>query len=183
MPGAQYAEFIEDELEKEDRTLSEFRQRALTVVTTSGGLVTLAAGLIAIAAGSRKDYLPTAGRGPLAWAIVTYVLAALVALVVNVPTFKVRRATAATLQARVNGDEFWVVESESDSLRAVADKRVTTLKTLRDANRWRAKALTVAIFLEVVAIGATGLTAYRVFDAYAAKPPPPSTSTTTTSTG
>jgi hypothetical protein len=162
MAGPPYSAFIEAELVDERAAQSELRQRSLTVVSTSGGLVTLLAGLIAIAAGGDTDFLPKSGRGPLAVAMVSYVVAAVVALCANVPR-KLKAAKVGDLAARVEEDKFWITEADDSSLRAIADLRVRALTVLRRSNGQLAWVVTAAILAEVVAIGATGLTAFEIF--------------------
>jgi hypothetical protein len=156
----EYADLISAELAGEEATATEFRQRSVAVVSLSGTLVALLSGLLAIAAGSKEEFLPGSAHGPLLTAMVLFVLAGVAALVVNIPLNQ-ERASADELRRLVT--QQWG-DAPDNAARAVAEVRVTTLKSMRGQNQFRSWFLLVAIALEIGAVGATGLTAVRIAD-------------------
>lgn len=157
--NSNYANFIKEELGYTDSTTADYRSRSLTIVTTSGGLVTLLAGLIAVASGGSKTWVfPTSARGPLAVALSCFVLAAVLALLVHLPR-NVKRATTEGLKALLTA-----ADPDAEALDAIAEVHFKTLKSLRRLNGQLAWFLLLAIALETVAIGATGWTAWRIID-------------------
>jgi hypothetical protein len=159
MMNEKYADLIKAEVDEADATTSDFRARALTIVTTSGGLVTLLSGLIAVASGGSKTWvLPSEARGPLGWALVLYVVAAVLALLIHIPQ-KVERATPEALGELLTADD-----TNAKAISAIADLHLATLTSIRTLNARRAWYLLMAIAAEIAAIAATGLTAWRVVE-------------------
>ena len=157
--NSNYADLIKAELDEEQATVGDFRSRSLTIVTTSGSLVTLLSGLIAVAAGGSKTWtLPSGAHAPLAIALVFFVGAALLALWIHFPR-DVQRATPEALEALLSADD-----SNDVAIEAIAGLRLTTLKSIRSLNRERAWFLLLAIAAEIVAIAATGLTAWKIIE-------------------
>ena len=79
-------DLIAAEVARAESDYSGVRARALSIVALTGGLVTLFAGLLTIAASSKHDILQTDGRWVLLVTLAAYVLSAVAALVVNVPS-------------------------------------------------------------------------------------------------
>jgi NADH:ubiquinone oxidoreductase subunit K len=150
----EYASLIKDVLVDETAVLSEFRQRALSVVTTSGALVTLLTGLIAIAVGSNSDReIEGSSVLFLVLAIAGFLVAAGLALWVNVPKD--------TKRARV--DELRKLTSEKwrdSSTRATLDVtnlNIDVLESIRSVNDRHAKFLAFAIGSELAGVFFLGL--------------------------
>jgi hypothetical protein len=108
--------------------------------------------------GSKTWKFPGSAHGPLAVALVAYVLAACLALWIHVPR-TVQRATTKGLEELLNADD-----PDEESVEAIADLYLTALKSERGLNGERAWVLLGAIAAEIAAIAATGLTAWRVID-------------------
>jgi hypothetical protein len=89
-------------------------------------------------------------------ALIFYVLAAVLALRVHIPQ-DVQRATLPALTQLLDADD-----SDAEAIPAVADLHLTTLRSVRSLNGTRAWFLLLAIASEIVAIAATGVTAWRV---------------------
>jgi hypothetical protein len=152
-----YAAVIKSELDEEQATTTDFRSRSLTIVTTSGGLVTLLAGLIAIAAGGSKTWeIPDGALWPLGVALGSYVVAAFLALSIHIPRIT-NRATIEGLEELLEADD-----DDDEATMAIADLQLATLTSMRVLNGERSWFLLSSIAAEIVAIAATGLTAWRI---------------------
>jgi len=147
---------IAAEVTRAEADFQAFRTRALGIVSVAGGLVTLVAGFLSIAAGTNKDILPTEARCTVLLALLSYVAATVLALVINVPA-SVRFARPQNLEsfARENWDnEGW------DQQAAIV--LATYLTSLREANERAAKWLTGAIACEIGGIFFTAVMALLV---------------------
>jgi hypothetical protein len=172
-----YGEFVASELSDAVSSSQETSRRALTVVTTAGVLVTLMSTAIGIAAANREDaYFPESASSPLTRAIVWFIVAAILALITQLPLV-VTYASVKSLRALVR--EHWD-DDESEAGQQVADARVNMLRTQRWMNGARSWLLILAILAEVVAIAYTGVVAQRVVDSLTSPSRAESPSTTTT---
>jgi hypothetical protein len=149
---ATVAEYVKDELAAQDARKSSIEQRSVAVITTSGGLVTLLFALGALST-RRSDHFQLGGHAPtyLGVALILFVLAAVAALVANVP---VRYSVMAVEGLR---RELMMAPSRTvdHALARLTDARLYGLASARDKNRRKAKLLFAAITLEVVAVGFT----------------------------
>ncbi len=165
-----YGSLIESELSSASAASQEISRRALTVVSTSGGLVTLLSALIGFAGVNRKDaFFPSAARGPLTVAIIAFIAAAVVGLLAQLPLL--------VSFIKIEDIEVVVGESWNDSERVagkeVASGRVKVLATARRMNTVRSWLLVGAIAAEIVAVAASGVMATRVVQALETKPAKP----------
>jgi hypothetical protein len=162
-----YGSLIDAELSSASAASQEISRRALTVVSTSGGLVTLLSALIGFAAVNRKDaFFPATARGPLTAAVVAFIAAAVIALLAQLPLL-VRFIDVSALRKVVN--DSWG-DTESVASQEVASVRVDVLATARCMNTVRSWLLVGAITAEIAAIAASGVMATRVVSALASKP-------------
>jgi NADH:ubiquinone oxidoreductase subunit K len=155
----EYARVIQEEFADENAALSEFRQRAVGVVTTSGALVTLLTGLVAIAVGS-SSHRPLSGVSDvfLILAIVAFLVAAGLALYVNVPK-DVSRADIASLRELT--EDKWD-DSPFEASLDVANLRIDELESMRGVNKTHERVLAWAIGAEIVAVFLLGLVAFSL---------------------
>ncbi len=148
-PGfAAYGELLKDELEAQEKRKASFEQRGLAVITTSGTLVTL---LFALAALSTKEndtfVLPANARTWLSAGLTLFVLAAILAVLTNVP-LRYQAVTADGVKKRLNESPV------RDATEAAKDIALTRVKVLRDAKRkngLKGLVLVCAMILEVAA--------------------------------
>lgn len=159
-----YGDLVEAELTSAGAEAQELSRRALTVVSTSGGLLTVLSALIGFAAANRKEaFFPSNAEGPLRIAIYFFIGAAVVALVAQLPLLVEFIDTDKMRNAVRDG---WG-DTESKASQEVARVRVEVLRTARRMNQIRAWLLVVAILAEVIAIGAAGIMGARVVHALA----------------
>jgi hypothetical protein len=145
-----YAEFAKDELAAQDHRKASFEQRGLAVITTSGALVTL---LFALAALSTKEsqtfVLPGPSREWLSDALVLFFLAAVAALVTNVP-LSYEAAEADAIRARLKESP---VRDADEAAKDIALTRVKALRSAKTKNGIKGWALFAGIAFEMAAVG------------------------------
>ncbi|GAB2995694.1 hypothetical protein LWP59_24840 [Amycolatopsis acidiphila] len=85
LAGPEFAAFVREQLEVEEKRRASLETRSLAVITTSGTLVTLVLGLAALVT-QRKDFtFPHAASPWLLASLVIFVLATVFAIVANSP--------------------------------------------------------------------------------------------------
>ena len=87
-PGGRaiYADYIKEQVEAQEARKLSLEQRGLAVITTSGVLVTLLFGLTALTVRRAATFdIPNTAAGLLVGALVFFVLAALLAIITNLP--------------------------------------------------------------------------------------------------
>lgn len=83
--GLEYSAYAEALLAAQDARKASLGQRGLAVITTSGTLVTLVFGLVALLTKANDYRLPHSAHGWIGTALVSFVIAAVLGLVSNVP--------------------------------------------------------------------------------------------------
>jgi hypothetical protein len=143
-----YRDLIEQEVSRAEQDLSAFRSRALTVVTTSSGIVTLLTGIITFGASKVEEEkgIPDAAIVIIAIALALFVAAAVFALLANSPA-DIDRPSGPEL-ARITTSAGWVEHKDE-----VAEVLVTYLTSLRQAGDTAACKLTTAIWLQIIGLG------------------------------
>lgn len=156
-----YATLIDAEAKRAEDDLTTFRSRALTVLSTSSGMVTLLSAALAFAASKRADDIGIPG-----WAVATlaasmlgFVIAAVLALLVNAPA-TIDQPDLAQLASKAKWSDGYD-QSEHERVAAGATaKYVASVRTARDAaGRW----LLIAIGFQIAALAAAGLSAVITF--------------------
>jgi hypothetical protein len=147
--GDEYAKLIAEQLGEERTTKTSLEQRGITVVTTSGTLVTLLFGLVAIVTKDARFRLDDLGRAGLFGALSLFVLAAVAALSTNFPQ-KYQEVEPDEL-SRLVTEQFWNADQGLGSRRA-SEVRVAVLTSARAANAEKARLVRWAIGLEVAAV-------------------------------
>jgi hypothetical protein len=146
--GDVYGPLLTEKLIAEMGHKASIEQRGLAVITTSGVLVSLLVALSALALGKEPtQFLSGATRGLMIGAVVLFVIAAGLGLVVNRPGRYWGLAPEALdrIIAQWNGDE-------DEAAFVVGQQRVEELRSSMVANDRKAKALQRAIVAEVMGV-------------------------------
>jgi nitrate reductase NapE component len=156
-----YAEFVKGELAAQDKRKESFEQRGLAVVTTSGGLVTLLFALGALSTKKQATFELT-GHAPrfLAIALVLFFLAAVAALLTNMPIRYAVPGADSIREMLEKADR----RTEDHALKAVTRARLDSLVDAKSKNRRKARLLFLAICLEVAAVAFVGAAIWVVID-------------------
>ena len=143
-------ELIQSELTRAETDLTGFRSRALTVVTTSAGVVTLLTGLVTFAASRAEedDGINAASVALIAVALAGFVVAAVLALFAN-RSREIRRPKADSLRVAVTPEGWYDDEDDSEHQREVASVLVTYLISVRNAADSTARTLNRAIACQI----------------------------------
>lgn len=145
--GETYAKFIEAELKAEYDRRASVDARALAIVTSSSGFLTLVFAITVLVTG--KDYtFSAAGARGLVGSLAAFSVAAFVGLGANA-SLKYKVPEAATL-LRMTSDHW--TDSETAARNISAGLNVTTLATLRTGNNRKALAVLVAFGFQMAAI-------------------------------
>jgi hypothetical protein len=155
-----YDDYVEEQIKRQDERKSSLEARGLAVITTSGALATL---LLALAAASKRNrtsngtfVLPDASQSLLKWAVVSFGVAALGAILTNFPLW-LQWADPEGLK-RVLADDR---KTAAVAGRDVADNRVAILASLQMWNDVKGIVLFLAMLAEVVAILFIGLAVWK----------------------
>jgi hypothetical protein len=150
--GQTYLAFIEAELKAERERRAAYDARGQALVTTSGALVTVLAGLAAVVkAGTAVRVSP----GTLAVVILALFLFVCAAACGIVAGWNRHYALArhGTLERMLN--EHWT-DDEVDARNNVATLHSLTVRTLRQANAFKAACVSVGLVAQVLALVALG---------------------------
>ena len=149
-----YAAYIKDQLDAQEGRKSSLEQRGLAVITTAGALVTLLFGLTALSTTREATFdIPGTASTFLTVALVFFVLAALSALLTNLP----RSYQGVTVDALRDA-----VKDRWDDTEAVASKMValTQLKVLasaKEVNTQKGYFLIAGMVFEIIAVALVGV--------------------------
>jgi hypothetical protein len=147
--GSGYGQFISDQLTQERSRKTSIESRGVTVVTTSGTLVTLLFGLTAGLTAASGFKLPGGAKLPLLLALIAFVIAAGFGIVTNMP-LRYQEATPAGLAKLVNAKS-WTAPATTGEL-SVAAAQIALLSAARSADNLKVQLLIVAISAELVAV-------------------------------
>ena len=144
-PFGAYAEKL---FETQAERKTSLEQRALAVITTSGVLATLLFGLTAFLSQTQAASLASNARGPLVAAMASFVVAAVLALLVNVPLFYLDVELGETSeQLRV----LWS-KTEIDADILIASTRLKVVRRAKLVNTIKAWLLVAAFLGEMIAV-------------------------------
>ena len=152
MPGDRgstiYAAYIKDQLDGQDARKQSIEQRGITVITTSGTLVSLLFGLAAVLTGVQNYKLPSGAEHWLYAALVAFVVAAIGGIVTNLPLtyIGVRAADLRTAVKRKWNDKPEIAEQR------VAATQVNVLDRAKQLNTIKAWVLFGGIVAELFAV-------------------------------
>lgn len=151
--GDVYAPLLVSMLSEQSARKSSVEQRALAVITTSGGLVSLLVALSALLLGKNTEFRLNAGaRTIIVAAVVAFVAAAILALTANTPRGYLDFAPE-DVDRMLNEFE----SSEEDARWLVAQARADYLKRAMRLNDNKAHLLQIAVATEVAGVALVAL--------------------------
>ena len=151
--GPEFAALLEKLNVDQDARKTSLEQRALAVITTSGALATLLFGLVTLSTRSADYQLPRQAGGPLAVALVLFVVAAVLAVLINVPV-PYKNFVAARVRPEI-WDNWY--KGKNHALREITASRLDLLEKAQRINGIKAWLLVVGMFAEVLAVGAVAI--------------------------
>ena len=148
--------FVGSEVTRAEQIFQNFRSRALNLITTSGGLVTLVSGLLAIAIGTETSVVPVSARWTIGISLASFIASTIYALFINKPV-KIQFSNEDELAKLVAND--WDDEGWGQS---VASHLVVYLTSLRKDNVRTSRLLTVSIALQISGITFIAISAFLI---------------------
>ncbi len=85
--GSIYADYIREQLARQDERKASIERRGVSVITTSGVLVSLLFGLTTVLTGTDNYQLPSGTKPWIYGSLVCFVLAAVGGIITNIPLF------------------------------------------------------------------------------------------------
>jgi nitrate reductase NapE component len=150
---ALYAEYIKEQLNAQEARKVSLEQRGLAVISTSGVLVTLLFGLTALSVRRESTFVvPDTAAAFLVAALVFFVLAALSAIITNLP-LSYEGVTVDALRQAVRAR--WE-DSEATASEMVALTRLKVLASAKANNELKGKALVAGMSFEIIAVALVG---------------------------
>ncbi|WP_329251882.1 hypothetical protein OG417_07935 [Actinoallomurus sp. NBC_01490] len=149
LPQSRHQTLLLDQLGDERTKKGSLEQRGIAVITTSGTLVTITLGFVALATRSQSYTLQPAVMLVLVMALISLVAASAAGLLVNLPTRTPVVDANDLADVAIQAD--WNI-TDPESSRAGYEIQAQLLIELRRANRKRARALFLALLLEVAAL-------------------------------
>ncbi len=151
--GPLVADYIKEQVEREDARKESLEKRGIGVITTAGALVTLLFGLAALSTQASQTFeLPSSAAVFLAISVVFFFGAALLGILTNVPLV-VRGLRLEGVRAAVKSD--WA-QLEPDIRRNEALTNLDILESAKERNHVKAVLLFWAMGLEVLAVVMVG---------------------------
>jgi hypothetical protein len=152
----EFGSYIQSEVATAEQDLQNFRSRALSIITTSGGLVALVSGLLAIAIGSKEEVVSADARWTIGIALGSFVISTAFALIINLPQ-KASTGDANTFGALIQ--DHW---NDSNWDQQIAQIRVAYLLSLRKINFHDAIWLAASIALQIFGIAFIAVSAFLI---------------------
>lgn len=153
MPGADagdaYGKLVADQLTEERSRKASLEARGITVITTSSTLATLLFALTAGLTAAATFKLPGSAKLPLFMALASFVIAALLGLLANLP-WKYQESTPQGLNKLLDA-RYWTAPAYIGQMR-VAQAQISTLAVARVVNTRKARLLLGAIAFELLAV-------------------------------
>lgn len=146
--GAEFATYVQQLATEQDARKASIEQRGLAVVTTSGTLVTVLFALVALLTKTPEYKLPVQAHGTLGLALVLFVVAAVLAVLTNVP-LAYRGADLSDPQSALW--DHWS-KDRGYALQRITATRVVVAARAQAVNGVKAWLLLAAITAEVAAI-------------------------------
>lgn len=146
-----YLAYINSLIATEESRKTSFESRGITVITTSGTLVTLLFGLVAVVTGAEKFTLPEGSHGYLVAAVGLFVAAACLGIVTNMPILYPNVSIAQTDLDNMTTDG--VITADV----TVAIRLKSILDGTRRANTIKSYFLVGATILELAAVVALAI--------------------------
>jgi uncharacterized membrane protein YcjF (UPF0283 family) len=149
-----YAEYIKEELDAQEARKVSLEQRGLAVISSSGVLVTLLFGLTALSVRRESTFvIPEWAAGFLIAALVFFVLAALSAIITNLP----RSYEGVKVDALRDAVKDRWEDSQATASRMVALTRLKALASAKEKNEQKGIALVAGMSFEIVAVALVGV--------------------------
>ncbi|MGW6932930.1 hypothetical protein ACWGE0_22935 [Lentzea sp. NPDC054927] len=146
--GKTYLGFVEAELKAERERRTAFEARGQALVTSSGALVTLLVGLAAIVKTAATPQLTPWVLGPVGTALLLFATAGGCGVIAG---WNRHYAVAATGTLRTMLAAHWI-DNEVDARNHTGSLLVSTLATLRSANNFKARWVTIGLIVQVSAL-------------------------------
>lgn len=151
-----YTDYVKLLLDAEATRRTALEEKGGAVITTSGSLVTLLFGLVAVITSAKTFTLPGASHGWLVAAIVFFLAAALIAILISVPLpYGQTTITMANLAS-------WWNQPPQQALAAISGVRLEALAAARRMNGIKARILIAAIVCELLAVAMLGVAVLRI---------------------
>lgn len=160
--GKAYAAFIESELKAERDRRAAYDGRGQSLVTTSGALVTLLGGLAALVRTPPMVRLPTPASVAVSIALVLFVCAATCGIIAGWNRLYAV-ATVPTMHRMTSGH--WK-DDEVDARNNVAGVQLRTLDTLRRANEFKVRWVSVGLIMQASALAVLAVAVTIVIATY-----------------
>jgi hypothetical protein len=156
--GVEYAAFFQRLVDGQDARKSSIEQRGISVITTSGALVTLLFGVVALVTKNASYHLPNEAYIPLGLALLAFVGAAALALLTNIPSKG---------YVNVDGDQVeklldYIGESPPNARLRLAATNLKVFRSAQGANEEKANVLKSAMICEVIAVVALSVAVFVV---------------------
>jgi len=156
-PGI-YTDYVKLLLDAESTRRTALEQKGSAVITTAGTLVTLLFGLVAVITSVDTFRLPGRAHGWLVAAIVFFVLACFIAILISIPLpYGETTITAAMLLS-------WWNQPPEQAQAAVSGVRLQALAAARRMNGMKARILIAAILSELLALVMLGMAVIRIIN-------------------
>jgi hypothetical protein len=149
--GDVYARVIAENLERQSQRKTSIEQRGLSVISTSGALVTLQFALVAVITEGESFSFAGPEKSALGVSLVLFVVASVLGLLSN-QTRQYPHISSTQLEL-LTAAEAWQGSSD-DAARRVARAQVQMLRSARRSNGAKARLLRFAIYFEVGGVAA-----------------------------
>lgn len=146
--GPEFAAYVSEQLEAEEKRRTSLEARGLAVITTSGTVVTLLLALAALVTKSQDFQLPESAQPWVITAVVSFVAAAALGIAANAPQLY-RAVDPRALELIIR--ERWSVPAD-DALKTLTATRLADLERAQKANDLKGWALLGAVVSQGVAI-------------------------------
>jgi hypothetical protein len=154
LAGSAYRDLIKEQFEREENRKSSFETRGMSIITSSGAIVTLLFGLAALATKSNSFHLTGGPKAFLAVALGLLLVAAVCGIAVNVP-LRYEEGDPRSL-LRLLEDRFWNGRVAVGQKRA-AELELAQLARARGLNSRKGKILIAGLAFEVLGVVAVAI--------------------------
>jgi hypothetical protein len=166
LAGSVYVDLIHDQLVDEDARKTSCEQRGITVITTSAALASLLFGLTSVVTRATHTSIPEWARNALYGALGFFALAAVAAIFTNLP-LAYKGINTDDLRKLVERPHW--EGPKPQAARGAAKAHLDQIDAARAANNLKARALQIALILEVAAVISVAISVALII----ASPPPP----------
>jgi hypothetical protein len=154
-----YATYIKEQLDAQEARKASLETRGVSVITTSGVLVTLLFGLSALTTKAQGFVLPQRSQDFLVAALASFAASGVLAILTNLP-LQYEGVTVAALRTAVK--ERWD-DDAAEAERMTSLTRLKQLHTAKKKNNLKSWLLTGAMSLQVLAVIAVAAAVWSLF--------------------